>query len=31
MITITLSVKIDIGRRINEAILGELPNGWKYF
>ncbi len=26
-----LSVKIDIGRRINEAILGELPNGWKYF
>ena len=25
-----LSVKIDIGRRINEAILGELPKNWKY-
>lgn len=26
-----LSVKIDIGRRINEAVLGELPSGWKYY
>lgn len=26
-----LSLKIDIGRRINEAVLGELPKGWKYF
>lgn len=25
-----LSVKIDIGRRISEAVLGELPSGWKY-
>lgn len=25
-----LTLKIDIGRRINEAILGELSEGWKY-
>ena len=26
-----LTLKIDIGRRINEAVLGELPKGWQYF
>lgn len=26
-----LALKIDIGRRINEAILGELPKNWQYF
>lgn len=25
-----LTVKVDIGRRICEAVLGELPAGWKY-
>jgi hypothetical protein len=26
-----LSLRIDIGERISEAILGELPKGWQYF
>ena len=26
-----LTLKIDIGRRIDEAVLGELPEGWQYF
>ncbi len=26
-----LSIKIDIGKRISEAILGELPPDWQYF
>lgn len=26
-----LTLKIDIGRRINEAVLGELPKGWRYY
>jgi hypothetical protein len=26
-----LTVKIDIGSRISEAVLGELPKGWHYF
>lgn len=25
-----ITLKIDIDRRISEAILGELPEGWKY-
>ncbi|MGI6658134.1 MAG: hypothetical protein ACOX4N_01755 [Dethiobacteraceae bacterium] len=25
-----MTVKVDIGRRICEAVLGELPAGWKY-
>lgn len=25
-----LTVKVDIGRRIREAVLGELPAGWLY-
>ena len=25
-----LTVKVDIGRRICEAVLGELPAGWQY-
>lgn len=25
-----LTLKIDIGRRISEALLGKLPEGWKY-
>lgn len=25
-----ITIKIDIGRRISEAILGELPAGWQY-
>ncbi|WP_058486859.1 hypothetical protein [Defluviitalea phaphyphila] len=25
-----LTVKVDIERRISEAVLGELPSGWKY-
>jgi hypothetical protein len=25
-----LTIKVDIGRRICEAVLGELPAGWKY-
>jgi hypothetical protein len=25
-----LTVKVGIGRRICEAVLGELPAGWKY-
>lgn len=26
-----LSVKVDISERISEAILGELPIGWRYY
>lgn len=26
-----ISIKIDVGGRISEAILGELPSGWHYF
>lgn len=26
-----LTVKIDIERRISEALLGELPSDWKYY
>jgi len=26
-----LTIKIDIGRNISEAVLGELPAGWKYY
>jgi len=26
-----LTIKIDIGSRISEAVLGELPKGWHYF
>lgn len=26
-----ISIKIDLGERISEAILGELPTGWHYF
>jgi hypothetical protein len=25
-----ITLKIDIGKRINEAVLGQLPEGWKY-
>ena len=25
-----LTIKIDIGRNISEAVLGELPAGWQY-
>lgn len=26
-----INVKIDVGCRISEAVLGELPSGWHYF
>jgi len=26
-----LSVKVDISERISEAVLGELPVGWRYY
>lgn len=26
-----LTIKVDIGRRISESVLGELPGGWKYY
>ncbi len=26
-----LTLKIDIGQRISEAVLGELPTGWHYY
>lgn len=26
-----LSVKVDISERISEAVLGELPIGWRYY
>lgn len=26
-----ITLKIDIGKRINEAVLGQLPEGWAYY
>ncbi|MGI6227913.1 MAG: hypothetical protein ACOYJ1_16875 [Peptococcales bacterium] len=26
-----ITIKIDVGKRISEAVLGNLPTGWHYF
>lgn len=26
-----ITIKIDVGTRISEAVLGDLPSGWHYF